>query len=76
MTKRQIQRLYDRCLDLDASLAAALGTLGKAASEIIGEELRADLCEGGEIEFRHMVGDYVDDYDCVRLEDILSKMER
>ena len=52
-------------------LSAALGELSDIATEIYGEDLQADLCGGGEIEFRRRNDDgYFDAFDCVRLEDI------
>ena len=57
-------------------LSAALEELSNIATEIYGEDLQADLCGGGEIEFRRRGRNgYVDDYDCVKIEDI-EKLSR
>ena len=57
MTEHQLRRLQDKCLQKSSELTGALGLLGSAASEILGYEVVADICNGEEIEFRE-----VDDY--------------
>lgn len=72
MSRRvELRRAEKRVLDAANRLSASLGELSNVATEIYGEDLQADLCEGGEIEFRRRNGDgYFDDFDCVRFEDI------
>ena len=69
--RTELRRAERRVLDAANRLSAALGELSDIASEIYGEDLQADLCGGGEIEFRRRNGDgYFDSFDCVRFEDI------
>lgn len=73
--RTELRRAKRRVLDAAERLSAALGELSDIATEIYGEDLQADLCGGGEIEFRRRDKDgYFDALDCVRLEDILKKL--
>lgn len=75
MTKRQIKAAEDRCYRMAAELTGALEKLSSMASEVLGYDVRADLCGGGEIEFRTVDGcGYVDDYCCIRMEEVLNKL--
>ena len=77
MTDKQIIRLNEKALHLNISLSNALQELAKAVSDRLGKEVVADLCNGGEIEFRHVLSDGVsDDFDCIRLSDILTTKEK
>ena len=72
----ELRRAERRVFNASNRLSAALEELSNIATEIYGEDLQADLCGGGEIEFRRRGRDgYVDDYDCVRIEDI-EKLSR
>lgn len=52
-------------------LGSALAALGEAASNVLGYEVVADLCNGHEIEFRRLEKDGLpDSYDTIRMEDI------
>lgn len=74
VTISQFKKQCDNVLTISSKLSGALGALGEIASELYGENLHADLCGGGEIEFRHEDEfGYVDDMDCVRVEDIISR---
>lgn len=67
----ELRRAERRVFNASYRLSMALEELSNIATEIYGEDLQADLCSGGEIEFRRRGRDgYVDDYDYVRLEDI------
>jgi len=69
--RTELKRAESRVFDAADRLSAALGELSDIATEIYGEDLQADLCGGGEIEFRRRNDDgYFDTFDCVRFEDI------
>ena len=69
--RTELRRAKRRVLDAADRLSAALGELSDIATEIYGEDLQADLCGGGEIEFRRRNDDgYFDAFDGVRFEDI------
>lgn len=69
--RTELKRAESRVFDAANRLSAALGELSDIATEIYGEDLQADLCGGGEIEFRRRNDDgYFDTFDCVRFEDI------
>lgn len=74
MTKlEKLKKLETNVLNASAQLNAALGKLSSVASEIYGEKLIADLCGGGEIEYRTVDSNgYIDDFVNLRLEDIAS----
>lgn len=75
MTKRQLIALENKCYQAERALNEALSNLANAASSILGFEVVADLCSSNEIEFRRVYGDRtVDDYDTIRIEEILSKL--
>ena len=76
MTQRaELRRALNRVLDLENKLSGALAQLSDIATEIYGEDLQADLCGGSEIEFRRRGDDgYFDALDCVRLEEVESRL--
>ena len=47
-----VKRYYQRALDASIMLSNTLQLLSIAASQLYGEELDAQVCAGGEIEFR------------------------
>lgn len=70
----ELRRAERRVLEAANRLSTALGELSNIATKIYGEDLQADLCGGGEIEFRRRNDNgYFDAFDCVRLEDIEKK---
>lgn len=74
MTDKQIINLNDKVLSLNIDLSNKLQKLAHAASERIGYDVIADLCNGAEIEFRRIMDDGVPDTDsCILLEDILAQ---
>ena len=76
MTQRtELRRAISRVRNLENQLSGALAQLSDIATEIYGEDLQADLCNGSEIEFRRRGDDgYFDALDCVRVEDIESRL--
>lgn len=69
----KLKKLETNVLAASAQLSAALGKLSSVASEIYGEEISADLCAGGEIEYRTVDSNgYIDSFATLRLEDIAS----
>jgi len=75
MTEKKLKSLERKCYEAESKLNHALADLANAASEILGFEVIADICNGSEIEFRQVdkFGS-VDDFDCIRMEGILSKL--
>lgn len=71
MTKEQYRakKLHEKALRLWNEVGVALEQLSVVASCIVGEDLTADLCNGGEIEFRKPGHDMET---CMRIEDILT----
>ena len=70
------KRQYQKVLDASIVLSNSLQFLSIAASRLYGEELDAEICAGGEIEFRT-----ANDPDglngiALRIEDILGKNEQ
>ena len=75
--ERELRTIVNRINRLSGELTMELRNLSDLASEIYGETIVADLCSGSEIEFRRVYGseEIVDDYDCIRMEKILDKIE-
>ena len=75
MTEKKLRKLEDRCYRISSELSGALANLSSAASEVLGYDVIADLCGGGEIEFR-MIDQYdvPDDFSCIRIEDVINKL--
>lgn len=72
--KIQLVELYGKCLALENKLGIELQKLSRIATEIYGEELRADICVGSEIEFRKLDEDgYVDAGSTIIIEEIIAK---
>ena len=72
--KIQLAELYGYCLTLNNRLECKMGELERLATEIYGEELRADMCAGSEIEFRKLDDDgFVDAESTILIEDIIAK---
>lgn len=71
-----VKRQYQKVLQASRMLSNSLQLLSIAASRLYGEELDAEICAGGEIEFRT-----ANDPDglngiALRIEDILRKNEQ
>jgi hypothetical protein len=74
MRDKQIINLNNKALSLSIELSNKLQELARAASERLGYDVVADLCNGGEIEFRRVMEDGVPDTDsCLLLDDILTQ---
>lgn len=74
MTDKQIIKLNDKALSVYIDLSSKLQELARAASERLGYDVVADLCNGFEIEFRRVMDDGLPDSDsCIRIEEILHK---
>ena len=74
MTDKQIINLNNKVLSLNIDLSSKLQKLARVASERLGYDVVADLCNGAEIEFRRIMDDGVPDTDsCIYLEDILAQ---
>ena len=75
MNKKQLLKTYKKALDAENAANIALQELSRAASDVLGENVIADICVGSEIEFRH-----VDEYglpdaeETILLEDILERI--
>lgn len=73
--KKKILDLEKKVLDASGRLESALGELGAAASEILGYEVVADICNGEEIEIREVCDNGVADaFSCIKIEDIIDKI--
>ncbi len=76
MTDHCIKMLNNMCLRLSNRLSNKLQELAHAASERLGYDVVADLCKGGEIEFRRIMEDGVPDSNsCILIGDILKRKE-
>lgn len=74
MTDKRLIYLNNRVQSLHNRLSCELQELSRAASDRLGYDVVADICNGGEVEFRRIMKDGVPDaYSCIRIEDILSK---
>ena len=74
MADKQIIKLSNKVLSLSVDLTSKLQELARVASERLGYDVVADICNGGEIEFRRIMDDGVPDTDsCILLEDILTQ---
>lgn len=51
-TIKDLNKAYEKALDYDNKLRGALEKLSAIASDLYGQELKADICNGSEIEFR------------------------
>lgn len=76
MADKQLIKLSNKVLSLSVDLTSKLQELARVASERLGYDVVADLCNGGEIEFRRIIDNGVPDADsCILLEDILTQKE-
>lgn len=76
ITKKKILRAEQLCYDYSNDLTSALGALASMASEVLGYEVVADICNGNEIEFRTIMDDSVANNDvAIRMEDIIEKLK-
>ena len=68
MSANRLKKQYKKCLVASNRLESELQELGRIASEYYGQDLRADICNGDEIEFRPIDEDLV----CLKIEDIIK----
>ncbi|MBQ2177438.1 MAG: hypothetical protein II453_21095 [Alphaproteobacteria bacterium] len=75
MTKSEIKKAYAKCLQKSNELELAMQSLSAKVSQALGVEYVADICNGDEIEFSRL-DEYglADASDCVRIEEILEKL--
>lgn len=72
--KKMLMNKHSQVIAALSLLELRLGQLSVIASEIYGEELTADLCNGAEIEFRTAGNpDGLNDI-ALRMEDVLAKL--
>lgn len=75
VTKSKLIRKREQVLSSFNQTLGFLEELSILASEAYGEDLRADLCNGGEIEFRTSNDPDGLNSDCfIRLEDIINRL--
>lgn len=73
--KKKLLNKYEQAFTALSLLQLRLEELSVMASEIYGEELDADLCNGGEIEFRTKDNpDGLNDI-ALRIEDVIAKLD-
>lgn len=76
MTENKLRILENRVYNKLSDMQSNLEELAKAASEILGFEVIADICNGSEIEFRTRNDrGYVEDSSCIRMEDVIRKLK-
>lgn len=77
MTEKKLMKLNDKVIEAENKLNSALSDLAIAASEVLGCEVTACLCNGGEIEMRTVDNSgYIDADSTIRLEDVISELKR
>ena len=76
VTEKQIRKIEDKVYKLSSDLTAELEKLSSIATDILGYDVVSDICNGSEIEFRTIDKcGYVDDYECIRIEDVINKLK-
>ena len=77
MTEKQLRHLEEKIYKFSNELTCALNILGSKASEVLGYDVVADLCGGGEIEFRKKSEEgYVDADSYIRMEDVIKRLKK
>jgi len=77
VTVKQLKLIEKRIYLYEKYLSSALNQLSSAASEIMGRELHADICNGGEIEIREIdAHGFIDDFSCIRMEELINKLSQ
>lgn len=75
--KSKIEAAERKVLDAGNKLSATLEELSTLVSDLTGEEITAEFCGGGEIEYRHgRDSEDIDDFECMRTDDILEICEQ
>lgn len=75
-TIKGLNKAYEKALDCNNKLMCALEKLSIIASDLYGEELVANICNGGEIEFRTGYDPDGLDSTSLRFEDIIERAEQ
>lgn len=75
VTEKRLMSAYNKVLDYENKLSSALGELGKLVSSIYDEDITADLCNDGEIEFRRLFS-RDEDKIAIRIEDVIAKLKK
>lgn len=76
VTEKQLMSVYNKVSNYENKLSNALGELGNLVSSIYDEEITADLCNGGEIEFHRPSFGYDDNEIAIRIEDVIAKLKK
>ena len=72
-TVKELNKAYEKALDCNNKLMCALEKLSIIASNLYGEELLANICNGSEIEFRTESDPDGLDSTSLRIEDIVER---
>ena len=73
VTIKDLNKAYEKVLDCENKLMCALEKLSVIASDLYGEELVANICNGSEIEFRTESDPDGLDSTSLRIEDIIER---
>lgn len=77
VTKNRFNRQLKKCYDLYAELSGALQVLSIMATEALGVNVVADICEGAEIEFRESEYDVMSDcFSTILEEDVIKALKK
>ena len=77
MTARQILAAEAKCYRLSSELISALEKLSAMASEVLGYEVSADICNGNEIEFRPVgKNDRPDAFETIMIETVINALKK
>ena len=77
VTKKQLLAAQNAVLSTAAELSEKLGKLSRLATDVLGFNVQADLCGGGEIEFRcEDDRGYVDAFSTIRMEEIIDNLRK
>lgn len=73
----KIIKAENDCYDAEYRLSGRLLALSSLASQALGYPVHADICSGGEIEFRRCDenGFNADDFSTIRMEEVLGRLE-
>lgn len=72
-TINELNKAYEKALDYSNKLMGALEKLSVIASDLYGQELKANICNGSEIEFRPEFDPDGFHTISLRLEDIIER---
>lgn len=76
-TKKSFLKAFEAFQKAEVVMAAKKDALAIMASDVLGYEVVADLVNEADIEFRRVLPDgSIDSFDLVRIEDVLSKLNK